>query len=128
MKRDYDGSNGNGWGAWKRVGWMICYSGYKHLRQRLLLAIYQFLSLNNKESVVVSSKIHVHALEKGSLTGIPHSLSPWRSHKWLNCWSGEETGGGSGSDSCICGKWLQGWERGIKVRIGYYGRMLLTVY
>ena len=45
---------------------MVCHSGRKHLYQGLLLvpAIISFLSLSNKNLVIVSAAIHIHALGK----------------------------------------------------------------
>ena len=45
---------------------MVCHSGRKHLHQELLLlpTITNFLNLSNKNLVIVSALIHVHASGK----------------------------------------------------------------
>ena len=63
-------NNGNKWREWQRVDWMVCQSDLKYLPQTLLLA--NFLSLSNKESVIVSDVISFHASGKqGEIKAVP---------------------------------------------------------
>ena len=84
----------------------MCHSDFKHLHQRLLPAIYQFVWLSDEESVNVSPVMTVHTLRKKGeiktvpfLTRLPSSLVFWRTLNWLNgcdrenifgevCWDG----------------------------------------
>ena len=46
----------------ERVEWMLCHYDRKHFYQRLLPAMHHFLSLSNKEYVIVSTVITVHVV------------------------------------------------------------------
>ena len=50
MKRDNDGSNGDGARAWERVEKVVFYSDYKYLYHSLLLVIYHFSRSKRKEA------------------------------------------------------------------------------
>ena len=52
------------WKIGETAEWIVCPSDSKHFYQKLLPAIYQFPSLSNMESVILSAAIPVHALEK----------------------------------------------------------------
>lgn len=55
------GSNGDGYRPWERVEWMVCDLNYKHLPQRLLLAIRNNdFRHNDKKSVIVSAAVLAH--------------------------------------------------------------------
>ena len=49
---------------WERVGCVGCHSNHKYCFQKVLLVIYLFLSMSEKESVIVKALISVHALGK----------------------------------------------------------------
>ena len=61
---------------------LLYYLLYSHLPEALLLAIYNYLSLSDQESVIVNAAIFVHILRKQGdiktvlvLTGFPLSLN-----------------------------------------------------
>ena len=68
----------------KKVEWLACHSGLKHLHWRLAPVMVNFLSLSNdKDFVIVSDVIPIHSLGKQEwiktmsvLTRLPHSLDP----------------------------------------------------
>ena len=80
----------------EKVDWMDFHSNRKQLRQRVLPAVHQFLSLRNKKSVIVNPVIPVYTLRKkreikamSVLSRLPFSLASWRSLSWLNDWNRE---------------------------------------
>ena len=84
MDRQYEGGN-SGWFAILITSILLrgCYLQYTN-----------FLSLTDKELVIVRGVIPVHASEKQweiktapSLIWLPGSLDPWRSLNWLTGWN-----------------------------------------